>query len=165
RQLCNFIRRSRRVAAHHDDAGERILLCQAADHLPAFGVAFAGDGAGIDDAQIGGLVVGHFAVADLGQTITDVLSFVLVYLATERYGTEGGRHRLFSLPSARGCTTSNPCTLSPDDPYHRREPGRASALRARAWWSAQWRGLACRLPRPIGSLSRADDRTTPRASP
>src|SRR5205807_35713 len=51
------------VAAHDDEVGGRVGLVQSADELPALGVGLVGDGAGVDDAQVGGLALGGLDVA------------------------------------------------------------------------------------------------------
>ena len=56
--------------------------------LPALGVALGRDRAGVDDAQVGRLVVGRVAIAGRGQRLAHELGLVLVDLAAERDGFE-----------------------------------------------------------------------------
>lgn len=59
------------------------------DNLSAFRIAITGDGASVDDAQIGGSVsvemIGVF-VTDTDQSLTHELRFVLIDFAAERDG-------------------------------------------------------------------------------
>ena len=90
RQRGDFLRRPRGVAAHHDDPRSGISGGQLADRLPAFGVAFVRDRAGVDDAQIGGFAALGIAKADAGKRLADEFGFVLVDFAAERDGSERG---------------------------------------------------------------------------
>src|SRR6516225_5522789 len=58
---------------------------QAANQLPALGVSFPGNGARIDHAQVGVLLVARLAVAVRLQGFLDVLRFILVDFAAEGY--------------------------------------------------------------------------------
>ena len=69
RQRGDFLRRPRGVAAHHDDLRAGILPRQPANRLPALGVAFVRHRAGVDDAQLGRLVVARVLVADAEQAL------------------------------------------------------------------------------------------------
>lgn len=89
RQARDRIRIACGVAPHDDDACGWVVLMQSADELPALGVALGGDGAGIEDAQMGRLVLGRLAPAALFQRFLHELSLILVDLATKSHYTQG----------------------------------------------------------------------------
>src|SRR4029079_4835883 len=65
-----------------------VLARKLPNQLPAFGVPFAGDRAGIDDAEIGNFPVAGVAVADPLQRFPDQFGLVLVDLATQGHRAE-----------------------------------------------------------------------------
>src|SRR5271163_1863252 len=83
RKFRDRFRIARCITAHDDNGRRRISLMQTADELPAFGIALGGDGAGVDDAKLGGFVRGGRAPAVQFERLLDVLRLVLVDLATE----------------------------------------------------------------------------------
>ena len=70
----------------------RVVFVQAADHLAAFGITLARDGAGVDDAEIRGLVFRRVLIAGAEQPLPNEFGFVLVDLATEGIGSKLGVH-------------------------------------------------------------------------
>ena len=74
-------------AAAHDDIGGGIEPARAAHGLQAFLIARAGDGAGIDDIHIAGLVEIAGLVAGLLKQLQHGLAIVLVHLTAQ--GMEG----------------------------------------------------------------------------
>jgi len=61
----------------------------SADDLAALGVAFVGDRAGVDHAQIRMFFFFGFTVTGAQQAFTDQLRFILVDFATESYCLDG----------------------------------------------------------------------------
>ncbi len=79
------------VAAHDHQGGFRVGLVQAADGLPALGVALVRHRAGVDHAQLGPPPGLGLDPAGGLQQFLDVLRLVLVDLAAERRRREGAR--------------------------------------------------------------------------
>jgi len=74
------------MTTHDDESGVGVMAMHAANDLPTFRIAFAGDRTCVDDTQVRLLGIIGFRVADTDQTFTNVLRFVLINLATKRVG-------------------------------------------------------------------------------
>jgi hypothetical protein len=61
-QGANFVRRARRIATHHNNASVRIPFGELANRLAALGVAFVGDGARVDDADLRRFIVERITI-------------------------------------------------------------------------------------------------------
>ena len=59
------------IAACHDDDSIRVLSVYAVDSLSVFVVGGVGDGAGVDDAQVGFLTFACFGVSVFKQLASD----------------------------------------------------------------------------------------------
>ena len=104
----NFFGRPRGIAAHHDNAGLGIAFVQLPDRLPALGVPFVGDGAGVDEAEIRRLRIPRVAIADLHQALPHQLRLVLVDFAAERGRAENWHGGITRRP--RSWRSSSPCS-------------------------------------------------------
>ena len=87
------------VAAAQGHQGLRGPLAGLADGLAAFLVAGGGDGAAIDDIDVGGVLKGDQGVAAGGEDLLHGLTFVLVHFAPQ--GVDGYAHGGHSYPAKR----------------------------------------------------------------
>jgi len=87
-QLPDFLGRAGGIAAHDDDPGLRIIAVHAANQLPTLGIPFGRDRTRIDNAHVGRLGRIQLLKSQLPEAFSQVLRFVLVYLATKRCGFE-----------------------------------------------------------------------------
>ena len=60
-----------RITSHHDDPSVGVVAVHAADDLPAFGIAFAGDRASVDNAQVSVLAFVGIFESDRQQAFAD----------------------------------------------------------------------------------------------
>ena len=79
-----------RVTACQYDGGARAKRAETAQRAARFLVAGGGDGAGIDDIDVGGRVRRYDFVAGVGELLREDLRLVLVHLAAQ--SIEGSFH-------------------------------------------------------------------------
>lgn len=64
---------------------------QSANDLPTLRIALIGDGTGVDDAEVGRILLFGVDVAHTQQAFSDILRFVLVDLASQGHGFQFGQ--------------------------------------------------------------------------
>jgi len=80
------------AATGEDEVRARVVTSQPAQSLPGGGIGGGRDRAGVEDANVGGLIVGHHLTALRGQPAGQVGHLGVVHLAAERGDRNPKRH-------------------------------------------------------------------------